>query len=106
MVRSWLRKKKNRAKLKKSVKKTGSGFLAFGKAAMSGIGKANKALDKIGYPKIDPMSMVGAGKPQQKLQEAKKQPQAQPTRKAKRELTFCPICGWVPAPHKHKLVEI
>lgn len=91
------------------AKRLGRGFGALGRMVWKGVQGANRGLDKIGFPKVDPRSMM-SGKPQ-RIPIAPKvihpvqsvQPQVHPQQE--KEVAYCPICGWVYLPHHHKVVE-
>ena len=89
------KKKMERAKgIGSSVGRGVAGFLR----------SADKALDKVGFPRMDPMRFVGGGRsPVQKPVAPSK---VMPAQTQQRELAWCPVCfKWVPTPHRHKVIE-
>lgn len=85
-------------------KKLKKGLTGMGRATTGGIGAANRTLDKAHFMKIDPKEFIGYNPSQHRQTPSQA---AKPLeQKAPKELIYCPMCGWVYAPHHHKLVEV
>lgn len=82
-------------KLEKITEQIWGGIDKAGDTVIKGIKKMDRALDKIGFGRIDPMDLVGGKRP------APVRPR--PTR---REVMWCPVCNaWVTLPHRHKIID-
>jgi hypothetical protein len=84
-------------------KKIGKALVGGARATGRGISSVNRSLDKAHFMKIDPKEFIGYNPPQHPA--TVRQAERRIEQKPAKEMTFCPMCGWVHAPHRHKMVE-
>lgn len=84
-------------------KKVGKALKGGAQATGRGIGSINRSLDKVHFMKIDPKEFIGYNPPHHPttVKQAEKL-----VEKPMRTKTYCPICGWVDEPHRHRMVEV